>query len=327
MRVEQSTNADTWNQIVNEFGGHPLQLWGWGEVKAAHGWRAERFTIYGEGGGAIAGAQVLVKKLPKPFCELLYIPRGPFGEAGQLDEAVRTLVAEIKKRHPKALQIIAEPDSELMDIKGWKRSDNTILIPRTLILDLCKSEDELKASMVKKTRQYINKSSREALEVRDVTTKAELAKCLAIYRETAHRSQFALHDDAYYYDVAQEMGQGSQVFAAYHDGEPVAFLWLAVSDGVAFELYGGMNETGQRLRANYMLKWHAIMACKEAEVKRYDLNGLLNDGISSFKQGFASHETMLAGTYIYSLSPLSLVWEKVLPMARRVLRAIKKRRA
>lgn len=327
MQVEQCTDTDEWNQIVTKFGGHPLQLWGWGEVKASHGWIAMRFTVKNQSNEVVAGAQVLRKQLPWPFMSLLYIPRGPFGDARVLDEAVQALTKAMRQKGPKAVQIIAEPDSETMPGKGWKRSRNTILIPRTLILDLTKTEDELKAAMVKKTRQYINKSSREALEVRQVKSREELAKCLAIYRETAHRSQFALHGDDYYYDVAAKMEGGSQVFAAYHEGEPVAFLWLAVSGATAFELYGGMNDSGQRLRANYMLKWHAVQECQRAGVTRYDLNGLLNDGISSFKQGFASHETMLAGTYVYSLSPLSFVWEKALPMVRLVLRAIKKRRA
>jgi lipid II:glycine glycyltransferase (peptidoglycan interpeptide bridge formation enzyme) len=55
------------------------------------------------------------------------------------------------------------------------------------------------------------------------------------------------------------------------------------------------------------------------------MNGLLNDGVSTFKQGFANHETMLAGTYDIPLSPLYAVWSKGLPMAKKVVRALKKR--
>ena len=84
-----------------------------------------------------------------------------------------------------------------------------------------------------------------------------------------------------------------------------------------------MNEEGQVLRANYMLKWHAITKCKEWGIDRYDMNGLLNDGVSTFKQGFADHEDLLVGTYDYPLSRLYPIWTKALPKVKSVLRKIK----
>ena len=59
----------------------------------------------------------------------------------------------------------------------------------------------------------------------------------------------------------------------------VAFLWFAQSNYTSFELYGGVTETGQKVRANYILKWTAMLEMKKRGVKRYDFNGLLNDGI------------------------------------------------
>jgi peptidoglycan pentaglycine glycine transferase (the first glycine) len=85
-----------------------------------------------------------------------------------------------------------------------------------------------------------------------------------------------------------------------------------------------MNDKGQELRANYALKWHAIRKCKEWGIDRYDMNGLLNDGVSTFKQGFADHEDMLAGTHDYPLSPLYTAWSKGLPTAKKTIRRVKK---
>jgi len=53
------------------------------------------------------------------------------------------------------------------------------------------------------------------------------------------------------------------------------------------------------------------------------MNGLLNDGVSAFKQGFADHEDMLAGTLDYPLSPLYLVWTAVLPKVKSIVRRVK----
>lgn len=323
MQAEICEDQQLWDETIHELGGHPLQLWGWGEVKAAHGWTAYRLLVTHD--TEVRGAtQVLVKVLPWPFRRFVYIPRGPVCTDSDQDEILDT-VATYAKQHLPGAVLSVEPPRELAPAgEGWQKSSNTILIPNTLILDLTKSEEELQVAMAKKTRQYIRKSGQEALTIRRVKQREMLADCLGIYHETAERAGFPLHDDQYYYDVFDRLGDSSVIFAASDEHGPVAFLWLAVSAGTAFELYGGMNEQGQQLRANYALKWHAISECKKWGVKEYDLNGLLNDKISTFKRGFASHETELAGTYDYPLSPLYFIWAKLLPAAKKLTRRLKR---
>jgi lipid II:glycine glycyltransferase (peptidoglycan interpeptide bridge formation enzyme) len=323
IEVEKCTDAARWDATILERGGHPLQLWGWGDVKQAHNWGVERVFLK-RGEDTIGAAQILIRRLPKPFTALAYIPRGPVAKEGDRGEVLQAL-ADFAKQHYRPVAITIEPDWAAMpSVTGWKKSSNTILIPRTLILDLTKTDDELLAGMAKKTRQYIRKSGNEAIEIRRVKGREALDACLAIYRQTADRAGFALHGDKYYHDVFEKLGDHSPVFAAYHNGVPVAFLWLAVSSETAFELYGGMDGKGQELRANYALKWHAIQTMKRWGVRRYDMNGLLNDGVSVFKQGFASHEDMLAGTFDKPLSPLYIAWSKGLPAAKALLRRVKR---
>jgi len=321
--VEKCGNQTEWDEEVVSRAGHPLQLWGWGEVKASHKWNVDRVFVR-RGEGVIGAAQLLIRPLPKPFNALVYVPRGPVADEAYRAE-VLDAIADYAKDEYKAVAISVEPDWEKMpEVGGWKATKNTILIPETLILDLSKTEDELLADMTKKTRQYIRKSGAEAIEIRKAK-REELAACLDIYRQTAERAGFGIHDDAYYYDIFDKLGDHSPVFAAFLDDVPIAFLWLAISQETVFELYGGMNDDGQRLRANYALKWHAIQTTKKWGIARYDFNGLLNDGVSTFKRGFASHEDMLAGTYDKPLSPLYVVWTQALPAAKKVLRKIKNR--
>ena len=121
------------------------------------------------------------------------------------------------------------------------------------------------------------------------------------------------------------MGEHSVVMAAFHDNQPIAFLWSVISANTSFELYGGMNDLGQQLRANYALKWQTVTRMKEWGIERYDMNGLLNDGVSTFKQGFASHENLLVGTYDKALSPLYFLWSKALPFGKKILQKLKNR--
>lgn len=319
--VSVCERKEEWDDYILETGGHPLQLWAWGEVKAAHGWKATRVFIR-KNDEIVGAAQLLIKKLPKPFSRLVYVPRGPVCETGDREKVLEE-VAHYAKTEIGAVAVTVEPDwDDMPDISGWQESSNNILLARTLILDLTKNEEELQADMTKKTRQYIRKSGSEAIEIRKVK-REELAACLEIYKQTAKRAGFSLHNDDYYYDIFDMLGDYSPVYAAFSNGKPVAFLWLAISEKTAFELYGGMNDEGQRLRANYALKWHAITTIKKWGIERYDMNGLLNDGVSTFKQGFASHEDMLAGTYDKPLSPLYALWSKGLPTAKKIVRKIK----
>jgi lipid II:glycine glycyltransferase (peptidoglycan interpeptide bridge formation enzyme) len=313
-----------WDDEILARGGHPLQLWGWGEVKAAHNWSVERIFIY-EDDHIVGAAQLLIRRLPTPFKTLVYVPRGPVADEANRGGVLDAIATHAKQKHG-AVAVTVEPDwTKFPQVAGWKSSANTILIPRTLILDLTKSEDDLLVVMAKKTRQYIRKSASEAIEVRQVHDREDLAQCLEIYKQTAQRAGFGLHDDQYYYDIFDKMGEYSLVTAAFYEGKPVAFLWLGISEQTAFELYGGMNDDGQRLRANYALKWWTIQQTKKWGIERYDFNGLLNDGVSTFKQGFADHEDMLAGTYDKPLSPLYTVWTKALPLGKKILRKLKNR--
>ncbi len=325
--LQPCASREEWDDFVLEHDGHPLQLWGWGEVKAAHGWRVERVLAYDLDKQPIGGAQLLIRRLPWPLKALVYVPRGPVVDADLASDFLEALASYVRSQYG-AVAISIEPDwTELTLLPGgWRRAANTILIPHTLILDLTKTEDELLAPMSKKTRQYIRKSgNEESLTIRQIKTREDLAACIEIYHLTAKRAGFSLHDDQYYYDIFDHLGDASPVFAAYQNDQSVAFLWLAISASTAFELYGGMNDQGQELRANYALKWHAITKTKEWGIERYDMNGLLTDGVSTFKRSFADHEDHLVGTYDKPLSPLYSVWTKTLPLAKKIVRTIKRK--
>ena len=299
-----------------------MQLWGWGQVKAGHGWTADRMLAY-EDDRIVAAAQIVTRKMPMPIRAFSYVPRGPVGEKGSDPDFLNALAAYAKREyHSVALSL--EPDSETFAIPdGWRQSANRILPSETIILDLTKSDSDLLASMVKKTRQYIRKSAAEPITIKQVRSREDLQKCMDVYYLTSSRAKFALHSDQYYFDVFNLLGDHSPVFAAYVDDQPVAFLWLAISETTAFELYGGMNDQGQELRANYALKWHAIRKVKEWGITRYDFGGLINDGVSNFKRSWSDGDSKLVGTIDMPLSGAYALWSKALPGAKKVIRKLK----
>jgi peptidoglycan pentaglycine glycine transferase (the first glycine) len=322
--IQKCTNREQWDDYVLETGGHPLQLWGWGQAKAGHGWTADRFFLIDDEAPEIilSAAQVLTRHLPFPLRAFSYIPRGPIGER---DEELLGFIAENVKREYKSLALSVEPETtEFIPPVGWQKGSNAVLPAATIALDLKKSESDLLTDMAKKTRQYIRKSAAEAVEIRQVRTKAELESVLKIYHDTAKRAKFNLHSDQYYLDVFTAMADNCLVYATYEGETPIAFLWLALSAATAFELYGGVNERGQELRVNYALKWYAIRKAKEWGLTTYDFGGLISGGVSVFKQGWASEETHLAGTFDRPLSIFYGLWAKGLPAAKAVVHKLRR---
>ena len=325
IELQRCNDKEQWDDYVLEHGGHPLQLWAWGQVKAEHGWRAERVFGYNDQGNAVAAAQVLIRSLPFPFRAFAYIPRGPMGEAAQDQEFLNEL-ARLAKNDYHAVALSVEPDEvEFHKPEGWVVSTNKILSPGTVLLDTTLPESELLAHMAKKTRQYIRKSG-AGVEIKRVRSAADLKKCLEIYQQTAKRAGFNLHALQYYRDIHNQMKDHSPIFGAYKDGELVSFLWLAISERTAYELYGGMNDLGQELRANYALKWYAIRKVKEWGLSRYDFGGLVAGGVTQFKHGWTDTFTTFAGTFDKPLSPFYVMWSKGLPFAKRTVHILKKKR-
>ena len=389
LKIVEIKNQAEWDDFIDSTGGHPLQSWGWGELKKEHHWDVKRIFIrsttkkYAEhkksdNRDVVAAAQILTRKLPWPLNNFAYIPRGahilskkPAERAKMMREITDYCAKNIK---PKPVCLSIEPDwndfpPQLLKEQGWKTAKNTILLPKTILIDLKKSDEELFKEMSKKTRQYIRKSSDE-ISVRPIEHDVDFEECLKIYEETAARAGFNIHSRQYYQDLRRILGDNAPVYGAYAPaiepeqngeqseqvetdidieikgtlGKPsseqvdleriygsklarkqelVAFLWPIKSGKIAFELYGGVTERGQETRANYILKWLTIKQMQSAGVGQYDVNGLLNDGISNFKRGFAKHEDTFCGTYDKPLSPLYFVWAHLLPLGKRIIRKFK----
>lgn len=321
--LRQCHNKEIWNDYVLENGGHPLQLWGWGDVKSANNWRVYRLFLYDEEDNILGAVQMLIHQLPLPLTSIAYVPRGPIVSKENREELLEKLAIYAKKTC-RSIVLSIEPDDYKYEVpNGWHKSNNHILPARTIILDLNKSESELLNDMASKTRQYIRKSASENIQIKQIRNREELTKCLEIYHQTAKRSKFAIHKNEYYYDVFSFMEDYSPIFVAYYEKEPIAFLWLAISTDTAFELYGGMNEKGRELRVNYALKWHAIRKCKEWELSRYDFGGLIDGGIATFKKNWADQESHLVGTFDKPLSPLYNLYNRGMPTVKKIMQKIK----
>ncbi len=325
MEVQKILIKSEWDEFVEEVRGNPLQLWAWGEVKRLHGWHVER-VIVREGGDVVGGAQILYRPLPFPFRSFAYVPRGPLVKEDRVElEGLMNVLASWVKKTRKSVALSVEPEvCGLALPQGWREAENHVLSAETVYLDLSLTEEELQRGMNKSTRRAIRKST-AALEIRRATTREDLQVCLDILHEASERAGFSLHSDQYYVDVFEQFGDNAAVFIAEHEGVPVAFDWLATSSGCTYDLYGSANTVGRQLRANYGITWHSIAYSKEQGIAHFDFGGMVEGGVSTFKNHWTKSPTVFVGTWDKPLSVLYPLWTKGLPMAKKVARKLRRK--
>ena len=92
MRARPATTEETqgWGRLMQETARpHLLQSIGWADVKAATGWRAERY-VFEQGDARVGCVQVLRKRLVRGL-DVAYAPRGPLVDDDKLADAIVAL--------------------------------------------------------------------------------------------------------------------------------------------------------------------------------------------------------------------------------------------
>ena len=305
-RIEKCDSKVQWDEFVLENGGHPMQLWGWGDARSTLGWQIDRIFII-ENDTQIGSVQILSKKLARPFGLSLYIPRGPLVVSN--DEAVYEQTIAYIKRNYRGVAVIVEPDDE-NDPKGsgWRESNINSLSPKTKILDLAKADGILLADMTADTRERIRTADAARLAIKKLGNPEDISSCYQIYKDSVSKQTGKPYREKYFHDLHDKMGEFSIIFGAY-DGEIlVSFIWIIISESVAVELYMGTSVNGKNLASNYGLRWEAIRRIKQWGVPKYDIGGIDESGEEEKSEfgGTITHR----GTYVLPLSPFFSLWEK-----------------
>ncbi len=313
LRAWRVNDRDAWNGFVESapYRSFP-QLWEWGELREGFGWHAFRVAV-GEDpkGPPAAVAQVLLRRVPLVGWRLAYIPRGPVGHLDEpiVRDALTAALRSLARTHGVATvkvdpEATAEsPFGQALLADPW-RATARVQPGRTRVIDLGLSEDELRAALKRKHRQYVAKAEREGItiELFDKPTDAATAPgalddFYRIYSYTAERAGFVARAPTYYERVWQlfaPAGHASLAFAS-RDGERLATLFHFTVGDRAAEAFGGMTDVGAESRANYLLKWASIIGFKERGFAVYDMWGLATGGIAQFKEGFGGRQVDYVG--------------------------------
>ena len=248
---------------------HILQTEEWGKLKSTFGWDYERVQV------GTLWVQILFRKLPLGFT-IAYLPKPVgrlFGKNVKLGEEVDRVCKENK-----AIFLKVEPDEweaeDQLDYKldGWRIGD-PIQPPRTIVIDLRGTEDEILARMKQKTRYNIRLAGRKGVTVRKWDDIDAFYEMLQV---TGGRDGFGVHSKEYYeraYDLFHPSG-AVELLVAEYEGKPLSAVMVFISGNRAWYMYGASNNEERNKMPTYLIQWEAMRWAKNHGVDLYDLYGV-----------------------------------------------------
>jgi peptidoglycan pentaglycine glycine transferase (the first glycine) len=274
---------------------HLLQTASWGRLKSAFGWQAD--SLLSDGFGAL----LLFRPLPFGF-SVGYLPRGPVPST---TEALADLIPGMDRlcRSRRAAFLAVEPDvidgdlprSDLRRM-GFQPGAHTIQPPRTILVDLQGSEDDLLARMKPKTRYNIRLAGRHEVTV---SPSEDIAAFAHLMDTTGLRESFAVHSEAYYRAAyaAFVPHRTVELLLASYRGEPISGLMVFAQGSRAWYLYGASSNLHREMMAPHLLQWEAMRWARARGCTEYDLWGIPDAGENELEAQFADRQDGLWGVY------------------------------
>lgn len=270
---------------------HILQSDAWGELKSSFGWYALRAKA-----GPVS-VQILFRKLPLGLT-IAYIPKPPVS----LFRKGVALGAEVDRicKENRAIFLKVEPDEweaaeQRYQLEGWRVGD-PIQPPRTIVIDLRGTEDEILGRMKSKTRYNIRLAGRKGVTVRkwdDVDAFYEMMQV------TGGRDEFGIHAKAYYqraYELFVPSGS-AELFVAEYEGNPLAAVMVFISGNRTWYMYGASNNRERNRMPTYLVQWEAMRWAKERGAALYDLYGVPDEEEGTLEDEFLERSEGLWGVY------------------------------
>ncbi|MGN0021370.1 MAG: lipid II:glycine glycyltransferase FemX [Sphingobacterium hotanense] len=290
---------------------------------------------------------IILQKLDAEHC-IAYVPYGPEIEPAedmqgyfleQLSEALRTFLPPtcIMIRYDLSWQSLWAKDDDCYDLHGnwlgapdkrlqeirlnystenWNlRKANTDILPsNTIFMDLKKDSETLLGNMKPKTRYNINLAARKGVKIKSLGLDS-LAIWYELYRQTAQRNNFVLHDINYFRIVLTARANDTQspadvyLLIAEVDEQPLAAMFLVVTGTRGTYLYGASATENRNYMATYALQWKAMQIAKEKGCTEYDFFGISPQadpahpmyGLYRFKSGFGGQIYHRMGCWDYPL--------------------------
>ncbi len=295
-----TVSFNQWNDFIKDCPqAHVLQSPAWGELKSQFGWES-CWVIHGK-----LGAQVLFQRIPLGY-QVAYLPRGPISTEGDvfnhpdwigfqqdLDDLCRDRKAVFLKIEPDCWQ---DDTKSLSPPGGYKLSPHSIQPPRTILISLAESEDEILARMKSKTRYNIRLAEKKEITISQIDN---VESFYGLLENTSDRAAFGIHTEEYYkkaFELFQASGE-CQLFLAEYQGLPLASIMVFVRGKRSWYFYGASSNQHRERMPTYLVQWEAMLWAKRRGCLSYDLWGVPDEDFETLEKNFTDRGDGLWGVY------------------------------
>lgn len=311
--VDEREAAAEWDRWLGAFPGRGVrQSHAWGLHKAG-GWTPARFALF-EDGKPAAMALALVRRAPLGAATLAWVNAGPlFRDAASLEAFLAGLTAHFSAT-PRAVvrvapRVPAAPElAAALARAGFSPARSALDSGRTVVLDLTRSLEALRAGLDRKWRNQLKKAESSSPVFEFGSGRPLLERFLRLHEETRGRKGLkdgiglaALERAARDFGPELTFAVGS---ASGQDGcalswwnfQGRATLWLAAA--------GAAGLSACLPNAAY---WAAITRLKAEGAESFDLSGIdaeRNPGVTHFKLGTGGAELITPGEWDWSAHAL-----------------------
>lgn len=295
------------HSVLNPF----TQSWIWGDVLISEGKTVERLAIV-NGEETVAQAQIVYSKILFGW-QYAFCPKGPVIDTVKYAQAeaeiYKTIIAFLRKKN--VVFFRCEPSSAIANI--GMRAVRTVDInpPATLILNLNKPADQLRAGMHPKTRYNIALAQKKHVTVKQGK---DFGIFWQLMNKTGRRDNFSLHHKTHYEKVlaAPEVFQ----LTAFINETPVACAVFIGFGNTFTYLYGASDYEYRNVMAPYLLQWEGMEMGNDYGSAWYDFFGVAPSlsepsksseynydpkhqyaGVTRFKLGFGGEPHQDPGTF------------------------------
>ena len=288
--------------------GSLLQTTNWARLKSRFGWSSQRVWLR-QDGRLVAGAQVLFRSVALGVVKLGYIPHGPLVNwsddeqltvlFNQIDQAAYGRGAGLLKLEPRLWLDEMSPDEwqALYRRHGCVPSPDTIQPPRTVVIDLRPTEEEILAAMKQKTRYNIRLAEKKGVTVR-LGTAADLSGFNRLMQATGARDRFGIHQPEYYRSAFEIFApDNAALWLAEYEGRPLAGVMVFAAGASAAYLYGASSDEERQRMPAYAAQWAAMRWAKARGCTTYDLWGVPDAEEEELEAGFAERQDGLWPVY------------------------------
>ena len=292
-------NFSEWREfLAKHLDAHILQTAEWGELKGSFGWEPVRL-VSGD-----FGVQILFRKLPLGFT-VGYLAKPVNSEKLLVND---DFLAEIDSicRKKRAIFLKIEPDAwenpltptplPLGEGRGVRESPHNIQPPRTILISLEGSNNEILARMKQKCRYNVRLAEKKEISVRAWD---DLDGFHRLMQVTGGRDGFGLHSLAYYkkaYDLFHPVGL-AELLVAEFESKPLAALMVFALGKRAYYLYGASTDEERNRMPTYLLQWEAMKWAKAHGCTEYDLWGVPDVDEAMLEAQFETRHDGLWGVY------------------------------